>query len=68
MDYTAISTILTFSVSMPTQVVTIPILEDQIVERLYYDYFHVTLATIDPAVTLNSQTATVYIRDNDSKL
>ena len=66
MDYTAINTILTFSVSVPTQVVTIPILEDQIVE--YSEYFRVTLTTIDSAVTLNSQTATVYIRDNDSKL
>ena len=70
MDYQAITTTLTFSVSMPTQVVTIPILDDEIVEGYYnsHEYFRVTLTTIDPAVTLNIQTATVYIRDDDSKL
>ena len=60
-------TTLTFSVSMSTQVVTIPILDDQIVEKKY-EYFRVTLTTIDPAVTPNTETATVNIRDNDSKL
>jgi len=64
MDYTTTNTILTFSVSMPTQMVKIPILEDQIVE--YRESFRVTLTTNDSAVTLN--TATVDIRDNDSKL
>lgn len=70
MDYQAINTTLTFSVSMPTQVVIIPILDDEIVEGYYnsHEYFSVTLTTIDPAVTLNIQTATVYIRDNDNKL
>ena len=70
MDYQAITTTLTFSVSMSTQVVTIPILDDQIVEGYYnsHEHFSVTLTTIDPAVTLNIQTAVVYIRDNDSKL
>jgi len=67
MDYQAINTILTFSVSMPTQVVTIPILEDQIVES-DHEYLYVTLTMIDSAVTLNDQTATVRITDNDSKL
>ena len=70
MDYQAVNTTLTFSVSMPTQVVTIPILDDEIVEGYYnsHENFSVTLTTIDPAVTLNMQSATVYIRDNDSKL
>jgi len=67
MDYQAVNTTLTFSVSMSTQVVTIPILDDQIVENKN-EYFPVTLTTIDSAVTLNIQTATVHIRDNDSKL
>jgi len=66
MDYTTLITTLTFSVAMPTQVVTIPILDDQIVESS--KSFSVTLTTSDPAVTLNIQTATVTIRDNDSKL
>ena len=65
-DYRAITTTLTFSVSMPTQVVTIPILEDSIVENM--ESFTVALATNDRAVTLRLQTATVSIRDNDSKL
>jgi len=60
MDYQAVNTTLTFSVSMPTQVVTIPILDDLIVESS--KSFSVTLATTDPAVTLNIQTATVTIR------
>ena len=67
MDYTAINTTLTFSVSMPTQVVTIPILDDEIVES-DSERFDVTLTAIDPAVTLSIQTASVRIRDNDSKL
>ena len=70
MDYQRVNTTLTFSVSTSTQVVTIPIRDDEIVEGYYnsHEYFRVTLTTIDPAVTLNIQTATVYIRDNDSRL
>ena len=60
MDYTTLITTLTFSVAMPTQVVTIPILDDLIVESS--KSFSVTLTTTDPAVTLNIQTATVTIR------
>ena len=66
MDYTAVNTTLTFSVSMTTQVVTIPILDDQIVEN-EYEYFPVTLTTTDPAVTLSIQTASVRINDDDCK-
>ena len=66
MDYEAVTTNLTFNVSMRTNVVTIPILDDMIVE--YYKSFHVTLTTVDTAATLRSQTASVTIRDNDSKL
>ena len=58
-DYTAVITTLTFSVSMPTQVVTIPILDDEIVESS--KSFMVTLTTTDQAVTLNVQTASVTI-------
>ena len=65
-DYEAVTTNLTFNASIPTQVVTIPILDDPIVEN--NEYFHVTLTTFDTAVTLTSQTASVTIRDNDSKL
>ena len=66
-DYEAVNTTLTFNESMLAQVVTIPILDDQIVEN-YYEYFDVTLTTVDTAVTLKLQTTCVTIRDNDSKL
>ena len=65
-DYEAVTTTLTFNVSMPTQMVTIPILDNLIVEN--NKSFDVTLTTIDTAVTLRSQTTRVTIRDNDSKL
>ena len=48
---------------MPIQVVTILILDDLIVEN--NESFGVTVTTFD---TLRSQTATVTIRDDDSKL
>ena len=63
-DYDAVTTTLTFSASMPTQVVTIPIRDDLIVE--HRESFTVALATNDRAVTLRLQTATVSIGDNDS--
>ena len=66
MDYVAVTTNLTFNISMPTQVVTIPILNDLVVEN--DKSFRVTLTTFDTAATLRSQTASVTIRDNDSKL
>lgn len=64
-DYDAVTTTLTFDVSMPTQVVTIPIRDDMIVENT--ESFTVALATNDTAVTLRLQTATVFIRDDNSK-
>ena len=65
-DYEAVTTNLTFNASIPTQVVTIPILDDLIVES--DKSFNVILTTVDTAVTLRSQTASVTIRDDDSKL
>ena len=65
-DYEAVTTTLTFNMSVPTQVVTILILNDTVVEN--YESFGVTLTTFDTAVTLRSQTARVTIRDDDSKL
>ena len=51
---------------MPTQVITIPIRDDQVVEDT--KSFTVALTTNDTAVTLRLQNATVSIEDNDSKL
>ena len=65
-DYEALNTTLTFNVSIPTQVVTIPILDDQIVEN--FESFDVALTTFETAVTLKLQTASVTITDDDSKL
>ena len=65
-DYEAVNTTLTFNESMLAQVMTIPILDDLIVEN--DKFFGVTLTTFDTAVTLRSQTANVTVRDNDSKL
>ena len=64
-DYEAVTTILTFNVSIPTQMVTIPILDDLIVEN--YKSFDVTLTTFDTAAELRLQNASVTIRDNDGK-
>ena len=64
-DYEAVNTTLTFNESMLAQVVTIPILDDLIVEN--DKSIDVTLTTFDTAVTLRSQTTRVTIRDNDSK-
>ena len=65
-DYEAVNTTLTFNESMLAQVMTIPILDDLIVEN--DKFFGVTLTTFDTAVTLRSQTTNVTVRDNDSKL
>ena len=65
-EYDTVTTTLTFNVSVPTQVVTIPIRDDLVVEDT--KSFTVALATNDTAVTLRLQNATVSIRDNDSKL
>ena len=67
MDYEAVTTNLTFNNSTSAQVVTIPIVDDLVVEN-YLESFRVTLATFDTAVTLRSQTTSLTIRDNDSKL
>ena len=65
-DYEAVNTTLTFNGFMPAQVVNIPILDDQSVEN--DKSFRVTLTTIDTATTLCLQTASVTIRDTNSKL
>ena len=64
-DYEAVTTTLTFNEPISTQVVTIHILDDQIVEN--NGSFGVTLTTFDTTVTLRLQNASVTIRDNDGK-
>ena len=65
-NYEAVTTNLTFNDPIPSQVVTIPILDDLVVES--DKSFNVTLAIFDTAATLRFQTTSVTIRDNDGKL
>ena len=65
-DYEAVTTTLTFNVSITTKVVTIPILDDMIIENS--ESFRVILTTFDTAVTLRLQTTSITIGDNDGKL
>ena len=64
-DYAITSSNLTFSATMPSQMVTIPIREDTIVEDS--ETIIVTLTPSDPAAILNPPSATVTIEDNDGK-
>ena len=63
-DYTVTSSDLTFD-APSSQTVTIPILEDNIVEGS--ETIIVTLTSTDPAAILNPQSASVTIEDNDGK-
>jgi len=65
MDYTAVSRNLTFSAAVSTQMVTIPILDDLIVERS--EMFTLALTSTDPAVILNPSSSSVTIEDVDSE-
>ena len=65
MDYVVTSSDLTFDAATSSETVTIPLLEDDIVEGS--ETIIVTLTSADPAVILNPSTASVTIEDNDSK-
>ena len=65
MDYTVTSSDLTFNASTSSQTVTIPILEDDIVEGS--ETTIVTLTSADPAAIVNPPSASVIIEDNDGK-
>ena len=65
MDYTVTSSDLTFDAATSSQTVTIPILDDDIVEDS--ETIIVTLTSTDPAAILNPSSATVTIEDNDGK-
>ena len=65
MDYTFTSNDLPFNATMSSETVTIPIIEDTIVESS--ETIIVTLISADPAAILNPQSATVTIEDNDGK-
>jgi len=64
-DYDVTSTNLIFSATTSSQIVTIPILEDSIVEGS--ETINVTLTSVDPAAILNPASAVISIEDNDGK-
>ena len=64
-DYDVTSTNLIFSATTSSQIVTIPILEDSILESS--ETINVTLMSVDPAAILNPASAVVTIEDNDGK-
>ena len=66
MDYTAVSRNLTFNATVSSQMVTISILDDLVVEN--FEMFTLALTSTDPAVILNPSSSNVTIEDLDSKL
>jgi len=64
-DYDVTSTNLIFSATTSSRIVTIPILEDSIVEGS--ETINVTLISVDPAAILNPASAVITIEDNDGK-
>ena len=65
MDYIFTRSDLTFNTTNSSQTVTIPILDDNIVEGS--ETIVVTLTTADPAAILNPSSASVTIEDDDGK-
>ena len=66
MDYTAVSRTLTFNAVISTQMVTIPILDDLIVE--HSEMFTLALTSTDHAVILDPSSSSVTIEDVDGEL
>ena len=65
MDYTFVSRNLTFNAAVTTQMVEVPIIDDDIVE--HSEVINLTLVSTDSAVILNPSTTTITIEDVDSK-
>ena len=66
MDYTPVSSNLTFNSAVTTQIIEVPIIDDRIVE--HSEIINLNLVSTDSAVTLNQSTSTITIEDVDSKL
>ena len=66
MDYNPVSSNLSFNAAVTTQVVEVPIIDDDIVE--HSEIINLTLESTDSAVILNPSTSTITIEDVDSKL
>jgi len=65
LDYRFTSSEVIFSATTSSQVVTIVILEDTILESS--ETIHMTLTSMDPAAILNPASAVITIDDNDGK-
>ena len=65
MDYVVTSSDLAFNATTSSQTVTIPIIDDDIVED--FETIIVTLTSADTAATVNPSKASVTIEDNDGK-
>ena len=65
MDYVVTSSDLTFNATTSSQTVTIPILDDNIVED--FETIIVTLTSADHAAIVNPSSGSVTIEDNDGK-
>ena len=65
LDYSFTSSEVTFSATTSSQVVTIPILEDTVLE--ISETINVTLTSADPAAILNPASGVIIIEDNDGK-
>ena len=66
MDYTTVSSDLTFNAAVTSQVVQVLIIDDHIVEQS--EIINLTLVSTDSAVIFNRSTSTITIEDVDSKL
>ena len=64
-DYNFTSSELIFGATTSSQVVTIAIVEDTILESS--ETINVTLMSVDPAAILNPASAVITIEDNDGK-
>ena len=64
-DYRVTRGELTFGTTTPSQLVTIAILDDTILESS--ETISVTLTSVDPAAILNPANAVITIEDNDGK-
>ena len=64
-DYSFTSSEVTFSPTTSSQVVTIPVLDDTILESS--ETINVTITSVDPAAILNPASAIITLDDNDGK-
>ena len=65
-DYTDVTVTLTFDAIIITQMVTVSILDDNVVEDT--EFINLALTSVDNDAMLNSATARIYIEDLDSEL